>query len=204
MGLVAGLSTLIYSIPRLTVDAFAGKEATGYYSAIASLLALGNLFFAGLGQAASPRLAVYFQTNRRAFVLLAAKLAGVAVLLGLVGTGVSALIGEWLLRVLFTEDYAQYSDFFVLIMVVATLNFLFTCMQTAFSATRRFGLQLPIYLVAVGVLLLTSLQFVPEHGIYGAAWALMICNSVGAIGCIAGIAAVLRFTEPQTGNRRAG
>ena len=183
LGLAGGVGMLFMSIPRLTLDKVCGTEAVGYYVAVSSLLSVGVLLVGAIGQTVCPRLARYYDENRRAFRALLLKTILVAVALGGGAILVSAVCGRWVLTLLFTPAYGEYQGLFVELMVAATVLYLFSCMNVALTAARQFGVQLPIYALAALACGVSSYVLIPRLGTHGAAWSVMICYGVGFIGC---------------------
>jgi len=183
LGFVAGIGTLFMSIPRLTLEKYGGTDAVGYYTALSALISCGMLLGGAIGQTISPRLARYFVENRRAFRSLLLKALGVALLLGLCEVAGSAIVGRQILSVLYTPEYGEQYVVLVELALADTLLFMFSTVNVGLVATRQFGVQLPVYGTAALACGLASVVLVPRIGIHGAAWACVIANGVGLIGC---------------------
>jgi O-antigen/teichoic acid export membrane protein len=192
IGLVAWLSQLFTSIPRLVLDKYSGTRDVGYFAAISSLLVAGTMITAAMGQAVSPRLAVYYVENRRAYKQLLTKLFGIYSLLGFLGVLVSIVIGKRLLTIMFTADYGQHNWVFVQLTIAGLVLFLFSLANTALTTARRFAIQLPLYAIAAIACGLSAFLLVPRYGMLGAAWSLLICYTVGFIGCMAAMVLPMR------------
>ena len=183
LGLVGWLGTLFTSIPRLVMDAVLGKEQLGYFAAVSSLLVVGNLFISAVGQSVTPRLSRYFVENHRAYRILVIKLLAVLGLLGISGIFVSVFFGRWILTCLFTAEYAAYTDLLVWVMAAAMVLFVFSGLNIALTATRRFVSQIPICAAAAAVTAVVSFWAIPRYGILAGAWSQMACYITGSIVC---------------------
>ncbi len=184
LGLVAWLTTLFTSIPRLVLDKFGGREEVGYFAALSSLLAVGGMMMVALGQSTIPRLAKYYAENLRAYKLLLTKLTTVALVIGVTGVIVSILFGKQILTLLFTLEYARHSGVFVQLMLAGAIFFLFSCMNNGLTAARKFVVQIPIYALSAAVCGVSAFLLVPRYGMAGAAWSLLICYCTGFTGCL--------------------
>jgi O-antigen/teichoic acid export membrane protein len=197
LGIVGWLGSLFTSVPRLVVDREMGTEAVGYFTAILSLLSFGNLVIAALGQTLSPRLAVYYVSNRRAYWRLLAMGAAAAGTVGVVGVLISVLAGRQILTILFTADYAEHHAVMIWVMIAAAVLFVFSVANMALTAARRFVIQTPIYLVTALVILVASWLLIPTMGMSGAAVSLVIGYTLGTLGCLSAIVVSAR-SAPAT------
>lgn len=193
LGLVAWFGVLFTSVPRLIMDKFSGREEVGYFVAMSSLLVVGNMMLCALGQSVMPRLAKYYVETRRAYKLLLAKLTAVAFMIGVSGIVISILFGKKILTLLFTPDYAQHSQVFLVIMIAGAILLLFSCMNIGLTVARKFAVQVPIYAICAVACGLAAFVLIPRYGMIGAAWSILICYLVGTIGCL--IFIILAFRE---------
>lgn len=95
LGIVLMLGSLNTSIPRIVVEKYLGEAELGYFAAIAYLVVAGNTFINAIGQAATPRLAKLYKNRLlRDYMRLLLKLVCIGLLIGVVGTFVSCLLGS--------------------------------------------------------------------------------------------------------------
>lgn len=185
LGLIMGLISWRTQIPRLVLEEYYDKEALGYYGAVAMLLVALNMIYNSSGQTAGPRLAKYYAAGRsRAYKVLVAKLVAVCALAGLAGVLGAWLLGETVLRIVFTPEYAEYKWLLILMMVVGTLYGINNAVGYGVTATRTFRAQLWPNVVATGAALGCSYWLIPPFGIAGAVYALMIavgCSTLGLL-----------------------
>lgn len=168
LGVVAGLTTLFTSIPRLVLDKFVGREQVGYFAALSSLLVVGSMMMAALGQSTMPRLAKYYAENRRGYKLLLTKLTTVALVIGVTGVIVSILFGKQILTLMFTLEYAKHSGVFVHLMAAGSVLLLFSCMNIGLTAARKFAVQLPLYVLSAAACAASAFLLIPRYGMQGA------------------------------------
>ena len=183
LGLVAWLCTLFTSIPRLILDKYSGREDVGYFVAMSSLLVANTMIVAALSQAVSPRLSRYYVDNIKAFKILLFKLLLIGAVLGIAGILIVIFFGKYILTILFTSAYAAYDNVFVLLMSAGLFLVFFSFMNVGLTAARKFLIQVPLYAVSAIVCFVCSFVLIPELGMVGAAYSLIICYAVGFIGC---------------------
>jgi O-antigen/teichoic acid export membrane protein len=186
LGVIAMLVSLLPNLPRYFIVGSQGEHALGIFTATAFLVSSGNLIVTALGQSAFVPLAKYYASgNLRRFKLLLAKLLGIGALLGLGGVAVSLLFGKMLLTLLYRPEYAEHTDLLVAMMIGGGLSYLSGLMGSAVTATRCFGQQIPLLVIAVGSTALASRLLIPSHGLLGAALAVIITSAVMCVGeCI--------------------
>ena len=183
LGLVAWLSALFLSIPRLFLDKYYGTEQVGYFAAISSLSAAGNMVLIALGQTVTPRLSKYFVTNLRAYKILLLKLLGVGVFLAIICVTITVSFGRQILTLLFKVDYAEHYDILIRLSIAWTVLFVFTFMNVGLQATRNFKQSVLIYSLAAFTCGVASFCLIPTYGMIGAVWSLFGCYCVGFLGC---------------------
>lgn len=168
------LTSLISNIPRYVLEARAGTEALGHFSALASLVIAGTLVSSSLGTAVTPRLALYFVKNRRAYLGLVARLLLMGGVIGLTGVAGAAIFGRPILRIVFKPEYAAFDREFVLITVHLAIMLLVSFVNQALVASRAFDRVFWVNLAVCGTSLVFSFWLIDGSGIMGAclAWVL--------------------------------
>jgi O-antigen/teichoic acid export membrane protein len=184
LGLVAWLSALFISIPRLFLDKFSGRQEVGYFVAISSLLAAGTLIATALTQTVGPRLAKYYEENIKAYEVLLLKLVVLGIGLGITGIVIAVFAGKLILTILFRAEYGQYNNVLVILAIAGLLLILFSFMNVGLTAARRFLIQVPLYIICAVVCGVSAICLVPRYGMFGAAISLIFCYLVGFIGCV--------------------
>lgn len=169
LGGVMLLLSLNTNIPRYFIEHHLGSEQLGLFSAIAYLLVAGNTVVSALGQSASPRLARYFaQRDRRSFLVLLGRLLLIGLGLGMLGILAAWFFGREILTLLYTPQYAERADVFLLVMVTATFSYLASFLGYGMTATRSFSPQLPLFALVTASTFVASLLLVPKVGLMGA------------------------------------
>ncbi len=186
LGVVQGLVSLNANIPRYQLERSAGLAEVGIFSALASLIVVGQTVVAALGNVTSPRLAkLYMQGEVRRFAGLLGKLIAVGAALGLAGTLFAVVAGRQILTVLFRPEYAQHGDALALVMLGGTVAYVAWFAGFGLTAAQLFREQVPLLAVVCAVAWVVSFVAIPRFGINGAAIAFLCSMGVQAIGALA-------------------
>jgi O-antigen/teichoic acid export membrane protein len=181
LGFVMMLISLNVNIPRYFIENYLSERQLGIFAAISYLTIAGGMVVSALAESAIPRLAQYYSTgNRNAFCILLLKLGVIGTLIG--GTGVlfGLLGGREFLTLLYSPEYAQHTDVFLLLMVGAAINYTFAFLGYGRTAARYFLIQVPLSFLVTTSSALACFWLIPNYGLYGAAIALIIAAIVEA------------------------
>lgn len=151
LGLVALAINLCDTFPRWVVESRPdGTTQLGYFGALAYITLAGNLVIIQATHAAANRLALFYQRDLRAFLRLGARLLLLAVGLGAALLLVAHYCGAWLLRTLYTAEYARYTAEFKLIVLANALALLTNLLGAATTQMRLFWIQVPVQVLTLG------------------------------------------------------
>jgi O-antigen/teichoic acid export membrane protein len=193
LGFVTAIGSLQTNIPRYFVDADGTRVDVGVYGNLSYLLVAGNLVVAAIANAVLPRLArqaagqewSQFARTLRTMILVGVGLAAVAV-------AACALVGEPVLRWLYSEHEAASADVLVWMAAAAGLVWSYVFLGTALDAMRRFTVQPWIHGTSTLVIAGACALLVPRHGLHGAAWATLIGYGVECTLYLVAVAIPLR------------
>lgn len=178
LGVVMMLITLRNTIPRTFLEKAFGEDVLGIFSPMTYLVIAGSTVIMALSQSSIARLSRYYAEGRReAFRSTIVKLLGIGVLIGLGGVLLAAVFGEFLLEILYSKEYAQHNDVFVMIMIGGAVLYLGNLLGAPVSAMRQFRVQLWVYLVNIVIMVTLCWLLIPRHGMMGTA-IVMVCCSV--------------------------
>jgi O-antigen/teichoic acid export membrane protein len=192
LAVVAAIGAVFVNIPRLVMDKTLGRDAVGYFTALSMLLGVYTMVHTALGNATLPRLSKYFAENTKAFVWLFVRLIGLNLCLGMIFVAVAFMFGKPILRILFTADYAQHNDIFVMLAVSSCILSIFSVANWGLNATRQFAVQVPIYICTAVVSGICSIVLIPRVGMMGGAYAFIISYIFGAASCLIFIVKAVR------------
>lgn len=185
LGVVQGLASLSANVPRYFLERFSGPAELGVFSALVSLIVVGQTVVSALGNVISPTLArCYSNQEYSRFRKLSAASIGVGVALGVAGVIIASLFGDRILLLLFRREYAEQAH--VLVTLMAGSIFAYTAWFAGFGLTAARALREQIPLLAATCLAawIGSLVWVPKHGVNGAALAFLTSMAVQATGAI--------------------
>lgn len=180
LGIVQLLITLCDSVPRLWIasDRASGMTSLGYFGALSHIALAANILLVTVANAASNRLAVYYRTDLRAFLRLAAGLTALALALGAVLVLAAWLWAEPILRIALSPDYARFADEFVLLIAANSLLLLASAFGFVTTFMRLFWIQVPMHAAVLAATLWASWEFIPADPVRGGAIVAMVRAAV--------------------------
>lgn len=182
LGIVVMMGSINTNLPRYFLEYYINEESLGYFAAMAYLLVAGNTVINALAQSATPRLAKYFSNgDKKKFATLLLKMTGIGLLIGIIGLFLSWKFGEEILTILYTAEFAKYSNVFVLIMIAGVINYSGSFLGYGMTAARYFKIQPFIGLLWVITSLISSIILIPSKGLFGASYVLIISSVVQLI-----------------------
>lgn len=183
LGFVMMLISLNANIPRYFVERYQSESELGIFSAMAYLVIAGSNIVNALGQSATTRLSRYYAEHHASgYLNLTAKLLGVGAVLAVGGVVVALIGGQPLLSLIYSPEYAQQPDVFVLVMVAGGLSYIASFAGYAMTAARLFRIQTLLFALTTAVTYAASTLFVPEMGGRGAVWVLIVAGGRAACG----------------------
>jgi len=181
LGIVMALISLQVNMPRYFLEGHFGKEALGYFGALAYPMAVGTMVTGALGQAASPRLARYFLDDLDAFRTLLGKLLLLAVTLGTILVAGTVLLGRPILALLYGAEYAEYQREFVVLAIGAAVQFVASCWGYGLTAARFFRIQVVLTINSCLATTVAAFFLIPLWGVMGAAGTVLVTSIVTCI-----------------------
>jgi len=175
LGLPLGVASLFLAlainIPRYMLEHSYGEGALGYFSALGYPTAAFSILLSAFGQAATPRMAESYLTDRRKYWRIVMVLSAVPILTCL-GLGLTILVfGPAILTHLYRSDYAAYFDVFLLLLLAGGLWALASVLGYAATASHRLKGQAPVSIAVCVAAIAAGALAIPTHGIRGAAFA---------------------------------
>lgn len=185
LGLAMMLISLNTNVPRYFIEQNLGIEELGFFAAIAYILLAGSMIINSLGQAVTPRLAKYYASNNfKLYKNLLFKLMLMGLILGVSVIIFVSLFGKTFLTIIYTAEYANFSNVLFLLMIGATINFLTSFLGYAMTAARIFNSQPIIFTLALLVNIILCVLLIPKYYLIGASIAIIISSGVQLLGNI--------------------
>lgn len=193
LGAVSAIGSLQTNIPRYFLDGFAGRAELGVWAAVSYLLVFGHMAIGALANAALARLARHAaDQDWRAYLRLLARLLTIGVAIGVVTVAASVVLGEPVLRLLYSDEVAAHADILTLLAVSAGLLYSYLFLGTAMDALRSYRIQPWIHLTTALVIAGACAVLVPRRGPDGAAWALVAGYAVECAAYVVSVSLVVR------------
>ena len=196
LGVVLMLISLVNNLPRYVIEHSLGTVELGAFAAVASFSTVGSTAVNALGQAATPRLARHFSAGELPrFRALALRLTAAAFLLGAAGVLAAALLGRFILGLVYRPTYSAYAGLLVWVMGAAVLSYVAIALGYVITSARSFVPQVPLLAAVACSAGVASWVLVPRLRLGGAALALAAASCVQ----IAGELWILRRTLRERG-----
>jgi hypothetical protein len=153
-----------------------GIAALGHYGALEKLTSAGNILIIQLGVAAANRLSRCYQLDFQAFLLLAGKLLGAALALGLALVLGAVFFGHFVLEALYRAEYAAFLPEFMIIILAQSLMLVTIVFGVMTTQMRLFWLQVPAQLTVLVCTTVAALLLIPsaENLVRGGAWTMLV------------------------------
>ena len=181
MGISLGIVTLQSNIPRLFLDQYASIEAVGIFTVLSYFIIVGSIFINSICQYLSPRLTHAWNHNRAYFKKLLSMALLVAGGLGLIAIFLSYFMGEFVLKLVYGAEYIAYADAFVLTMVAGFILYLATVLGYTLTAIGFIKQQVYLFSIVLIFSVLVSYLCIPEYGIIGGIYTLMVSYLVQCV-----------------------
>ncbi|MBU8923104.1 MAG: hypothetical protein KOO63_14895 [Bacteroidales bacterium] len=202
LGLTMLLIQLRNTIPRTILESQHGEAQLGIFSAMAYLVIAGNTVVMALSQSSIARLS-RFRTNSKDFTSLVKRLLLIGFSLGAGGVLVAWLVGQPLLTLIYSEEYATHHTVFILIMAAGGLLYMASLLGAPATAMKAYREQMWIQAINVVWMLFLARWLIPGQGMMGAAWTMVggsawVLLAYGVVvwrGCSSG------ESEPESGEK---
>jgi O-antigen/teichoic acid export membrane protein len=182
LGVVTLLRSLNANIPRYFIEHHQGLYELGIFGGLVYILTAERRLTQALGQTVSPRLSQYFQSDdlpnfRRLLLGLMAitSCIGLVVLLG------TLILGEQILTLLYSSEYARYENLFILLALAAIFDQSIVILGYGLTAARNLIVQVPLDVFNLITLLIGCSLLIPKYGLTGATFALLISKAFGFV-----------------------
>ena len=189
LGIVLMLASLNANLPRYAIEHYLSLAQLGGFAAAASFVTIGGTVVNAMGQAATPRLARYFEErNWHEFHRLALRLTALALALGAAGVLVALGLGRLLLRVVYRPEFEQYTGILTATMAAGVVGYAASMLGYVVTSARAFDPQLPLFCAVAAACGAAAWILVPRLGLAGAPAAL----GVAAVLQVSGEVLILR------------
>ncbi len=196
LGMVSALITLNASVPRFFIQHETGEGELGIFAALSYIVVAGNTIVMALVLAASPRLArLWADGDSKSFVRLLARLLTGTAIGTLLATIVALYLSEPAIRLVYGNAYAGDHRILVWLVVGAGVSCLASFVGCGITSQRAFAVQLPLTLLTVVTSVVSCWILVPQFGLFGAAYSVVISATVQLLTSVLLLGKLLRDAE---------
>jgi len=182
LGMMSLLMSLDSNVSRYVMKHYEGPESLGYFSALSYINMAGGQMITSVAQAVTPRLAIFYSAgNKKAFKNLLIKLTLFGFIIGIFSVLFVVFLGEDLITILYSKEYAKHLDVFIIIMIAGAIDYTGSFLGNGMTAARAFKIQPFLGGIWVIASLAISLMMIPRFGLLGGAVALVISSIVKII-----------------------
>ncbi|NQU23959.1 MAG: oligosaccharide flippase family protein [Candidatus Nealsonbacteria bacterium] len=189
LGVILAMAALATAVPRYYVGHYLGESALGIFASIVYLAVVGAKVVTAIGQSAAPRMAKHYAAgDMAAYLRLLGKLTAVVGGVGAVAVLVVAVAGRPLLAVIYGSEFGAYAELAVYLTVAGAVGYLGAPLSVALEATRRFKTHMVIRCAAILVLVGLLPWLTVQHGLKGAAVAMLAGSACSTLACAGAVA----------------
>jgi O-antigen/teichoic acid export membrane protein len=173
LGLGAVVVAFTNNVPRYIIEDVLGAYSLGIFGALAYPMLAGVAIVHALAQSSSPLLARYHcEQKKKKFNNLMVKLILIGAFISCGGILVALIGGKPLLTILYSEEYANSNQVFIVLMVVAGLSYVSMFLSYGIVAIRKFKTNLTIQILAMFICALACFLWVGKYQLIGAAFSI--------------------------------
>lgn len=193
LGMVGAIGSLQSNVPRYFLEASASRSELGVFGAMQQFLVFGGLIINAIAHAALARMSRQAAAGEwHAFARTLRTLVMLGSALGVVAVVVALTLGEPLLRLVYSDEFARHHEVLVWLAATSGLLWMYMFFGTALDAMRRYGIQPWIHGTSTAVIALASWLLVPRWGLLGASWAMLIGFAIECLMYVVAVALPLR------------
>ncbi|WP_312697181.1 hypothetical protein [Sphingobacterium mizutaii] len=141
--------------PRLAIEKYLGLNDLAIFGSLLYFKTLAGQIISAIGQATAPNLSLFFREQKyKLFNRLVWKLIFAGFFVGLLGVFIVYFLGEWILSIVYNQEYAVYKNILLLILIGASISFSYIFIGTALTCMRKQWVKLPISIIGFSLLVL--------------------------------------------------
>lgn len=175
LGIVSFIASLSVNIPRLAIESYMTIEDLGYFASVFYMVLIIGKFMTSLANAILPRMARLYQNgNKIAFIKILVSISVFLIVFSIIIIIISTFWGSEILQIAYGSEYAPYESLLVFIMIYGLFEYLGFVFEVALNAMKYYKFRLMVEITATSIMIITSIYFIPEMGLMGAAVSLII------------------------------
>lgn len=159
--LILGIPMAVYifidkayvNYPRIKTEAILGTSMLAIWGGLLYIKVIGAQVVGALSQASMPTLSKYFiDRNKKSFNKLVIILFSLGLVVGFALYIIFYMGGEKLLTLIYTEEYAKYTDVLLVVILGTSLSFCYVFITGALTCMRKQWIKLPVSCFAFALL----------------------------------------------------
>ena len=171
LGVAVMLVSLQTNIPRYFLEHYSNVELVGIYTILYYFIVIGGIVINSVCQYLSPSFSAFYRdlkiedlkkTIRNAFFI--------ALSLGIVGLVISLFLNDFIIRILYGNDYLAYAYLLPYIMIAGIFTYLSVVNGYLLTSLKLLKIQMPIFLILVCLTVIYSYLLIPAYGLIGAVY----------------------------------
>ena len=179
LGNIGFIASLSVNVPRLAIESYLTIEDLGYFASVFYLVLIIGKFMTSLASAILPRMARLYQNGEKnSFLKILGAITIILTVFSIIIIVISIVLGSEILKVAYGSEYAAYGSLLVYIMVYGLFDNLGFVFEVALNAMKYYKYRLNIEIITTLIMILTSIYFIPEMGLMGAALSLIISSII--------------------------
>lgn len=172
LAMAALFNSLGTNIPRYVLVQLSGPALVGNFVALSHLLVGAHLTINAVCQAALPRLVQAVESqNHSAYLHVLLRLLATSIALAVAGIIIASIAGEFLLGLIYGDEYKKLASTLVWLMIAAFAAYLSSISSFVATSLRMFNQQPFVFAGSSLVALGGAYWLIPLHGLNGAVWA---------------------------------
>ncbi|WP_138858862.1 lipopolysaccharide biosynthesis protein [Exiguobacterium mexicanum] len=176
LAIYSTLSILYINIPKYLIEYTLSVEEVAIYSTISYFLIVGNLVINSLIQVRLKTLTNLFQSNLNKFYDSVKRIIMFISILVITAITLVYLWGEFLLRVVYTEEISKYNDLLILLLIGSIFSYASILIGVIFTIAKEYSIQPYLSVMWCVIHLGTSLALIHLYGIYGSGYSFIISS----------------------------
>ncbi|WP_160241775.1 oligosaccharide flippase family protein [Acinetobacter indicus] len=171
LGIAVMLVSLQTNIPRYFLEHYSNVELVGVYTILYYFIVIGGIVMNSVCQYLSPSFSEFYRDLKIDDLKKIIKNAFfIALSLGVVGLVISLFLNDFIIKIIYGNDYLAYAYLLPYIMIAGIFTYLSVVNGYLLTSLRLLKIQMPIFLILVCLTVIYSYLFIPIHGLIGAVY----------------------------------
>ncbi|MBN1765874.1 MAG: oligosaccharide flippase family protein [Sedimentisphaerales bacterium] len=199
LGVFVTLAILNHQVAKYFIAPILGKAQVAYFGALMNFVFGAMAIQNGINQSLLPRLSRYYTESIKEFKRLLWRLLGISSLAMLAGVLGVLWQGEFILRFLYSPEYAQNVNLFFPVVLAGCLILLGMILGDAITACHRFKSRMIAMAAGLAVNILICWLCISRYGLKAAVWAALISSGITTFICLIVLINVMKRNDIAAG-----